>query len=1116
MAITKTAWVQPVISTNGTIGSGEFAAASAGGSDYNAYYVFDADKKNWVNKMNADASIEWYSDVSLEISSITIDSSDGYLPASGKLQYSDDNVSWTDCGSWTDTSGSLTATIVVDSSAGNHKYWKITSAGKSTAHPSNNADISNITITAQQVVDDSINLCPQTYADKVSQLSYFQGATGTETTDAAYTHTGNAFSPAATIRYDIPVCTGLNRMIVEFDCFTTTAIDSSNIRIYSLNHNIDFWGASQTNIATDGSRRVTGANSITAGAIHHFKYVIHSDVVGKIDLYVDGNLESTYTGNVLNGQPPLYIQIGEGCVKNRYFSNISITGNGIPCKSSYYEIKNMGYLELPHLLSGKKVFAVDFLISTTDTRSYSEDWNCPLLFGDSTKGYNSGDINIGVRDSKLYYHDGLGSETGGSMLRTDTVLTDGTPHRITAIADGTKVTFYHNGAAYSQTMPTSIAIADIPLYFGSGAENGIRTTMHFYEARVWNKAIDAADIGKEITGTEADLIAYYDGSTDGTKLVDKSANKNDGIVHPGYIARIKPKTWVLWQHDTAHAVSICADTHRETVEYPGINADTHRKLWRDDGMNVNLDTRRAVSNTLALAADSRRVVNNSLAKISADTHREVGCSTTIKADTRRSLERHIDNINADTCIKIPVDMSQPGSGLQNITINLTSGVLSDTFQLTTTQHFEVLDAIKGKILDYDYSYVAEEVQWQGLVQTVQGMHDVDKLLYTPFKFETPKETWWASKHCWEMAAALKKKYVHAFEDFCPSSNMNGVDASYQNIIGNLFSWTDRLPRRKVNAYILNDTMYVIQRGMEQNKIDISSTEHTVPTIDHKLIRSTWTAEGNVEAETETTDYHLHIGAMTFSGTISGSTTTCTYEDGLLTSESNPNSTTTYSYDAVWQLLRSQSTINYKDGSTVDITYEYSYMIENIPGEEKKVGDDAGKESWEVDSDMYLCASYEVDTDAKGHKSTKDTFYSYCGNGMWEQAQYQDGEFQGSSIGQGKPGSTPSRFLQEEAHDYDWEVPNTNRHRKSLYDGTFPVTGDGFLEKLCKELLAMDRNIEETVRIDVYHCDHMINFNDLVTLDGKEYHLESNEITQTPRELKQSLTLIRWFKRSDVA
>ena len=775
------------------------------------------------------------------------------------------------------------------------------------------------------------------------------------------------------------------------------------------------------------------------------------------------------------------------------------------------ELKNEGYIELPHLLAGKKVFTIDVLISTTDTRSFADDWDCPLLCGAMTPGYNSGDIGIGVRDSKLIYHDGLGSETGSSMLRTDTNIADGAQHRITVIADGQNVTVYHNGTAYAQTMPTSKAVADIPLYIGAGSENNLKTAMKLFEARFWNKAIAAAEIGRDITGAEADLIAYYDATTSGTKLVDKSTNKNDGTIHPGYVARIKPRMWVLWQHDTAHALSILADTRRETIESLGINADTHRKLWRDDGLNVNLDTRRAVSNTLALTADAKRVVTNSLSKIAADTNREVGCSTTVRADTVRHIQRHIDNINADTARKVPVDISQPGSGLQNITINLSAGLLSDTFQLTTTNHFEVLDAIRGKILDYEYSYVAEEVQWQGLVQTVQGMYDVDKLLYTPYKIKTGSEKWKADKYCSMIAGATQKKLICEFDNFEPSANMNGTEMSYQDLIGTLFSWTDRLPRRKVNAYIRNDTMYVIQRGREQNKIDISSTEHTVPDITHKIIRSTWSAEGDVSADTETNDYHLHIGAMTFSGTISGKSSTCTYDDGLLTSESNPNSSTSYSYDAVWQLLRSQSTENYKDGSTVDITYEYSFLIEDT-GEEKEAGSDAGKESWETDSDMYLCASFEVDTDKNGHKSYKDTYYSYCGNGMWEQAQYQDGEFQGSSIGQGKPGSTPSRFLQEQAHDYD--STGGGGHRKSIYDGSFPVQGEDFLKQLCNELLDMDRNIEETVKLDVYHYGHMIDFNDLITLDGKEYHLESNEITQTPREMKQSLTLIRWFKRSD--
>lgn len=141
-------WVQPTLSSNGTWGVSPVSVRSGGGADSNAYVVFskNTSSSSYCNKVNEGAWIEFYVNDTIEIDTLEIVSNDRYLPSSGKLQYSDDGVTYVDCGTWTDTSGSVRATITVTRNVGKHPIWRICSLGRASAHPASNADISLVNI----------------------------------------------------------------------------------------------------------------------------------------------------------------------------------------------------------------------------------------------------------------------------------------------------------------------------------------------------------------------------------------------------------------------------------------------------------------------------------------------------------------------------------------------------------------------------------------------------------------------------------------------------------------------------------------------------------------------------------------------------------------------------------------------------------------------------------------------------------------------------------------------------------------------------------------------------------------------------------------------------------
>ena len=76
--------------------------------------------------------------------------------------------------------------------------------------------------------------------------------------------------------------------------------------------------------------------------------------------------------------------------------------------------------------------------------------------------------------------------------------------------------------------------------------------------------------------------------------------------------------------------------------------------------------------------------------------------------------------------------------------------------------------------------------------------------------------------------------------------------------------------------------------------------------------------------------------------------------------------------------------------------------------------------------------------------------------------------------------------------------------------SFPVEEDSILEELANEIKWLNRKIKETVTLDIYNYNHVVDFTERIKFRGQEYYLVSNIIKQTVRELKQSVTMARWY------
>lgn len=567
----------------------------------------------------------------------------------------------------------------------------------------------------------------------------------------------------------------------------------------------------------------------------------------------------------------------------------------------------------------------------------------------------------------------------------------------------------------------------------------------------------------------------------------------------------------------AFPVSKDSDTARNHSGLATHDIDTERKVVRAIGkVVIDFDT-------------MRRPATHELAD--TDTLKNVVYGDSADIDTSRIVKGNISS-DFDTARYIPC--TTQGLNPSKVSISLQRGTLSDTFQITTPYDMALESTITGKLLDFDYKFLVYESNGRGLMRTMTGMYDIDKLLYMPFNYRVNRRNATAKDHARRIAELIGKQLIIGIDDFIPDDTHERPSATIQDLMSAFFGWMGNLPQRWINVFLRGDKLYIIQRGHELNTIDITNTHHSRPAIDKHLMRSVWCGAEN----TRTRSLHIsspydendkddngenvnEMGEVPFSGTISFGSASCTYSGGLLTKEvttmQNGKSETNYSYSGGYITNKNTKvTTNGESGSEetqTDTNYSYA---------------SAGNE-------LYIATETETVTQktngSETDKTVRTTQHVFLGNNWYGTATYVDGEFQGSVVSQGKPGGKTTPYTVKMAnwslhnlkgqslHDWlksKWGAINqeidkeTTIHGTALFDTSFPVKDRDTLIALTKDIEWLNRKTEERLTMDIWQYPHLIDFTDRVRYNGHDYYLESNEVTQTPRELKQSVTLVRWY------
>ena len=522
------------------------------------------------------------------------------------------------------------------------------------------------------------------------------------------------------------------------------------------------------------------------------------------------------------------------------------------------------------------------------------------------------------------------------------------------------------------------------------------------------------------------------------------------------------------------------------------------------------DTSRRLNTSIAMRADTLRDIR--IVKkitVTSDTERRIGRCESALVDTKRTLVKQ-SRIVADTKIEIPhmlIYAEFRERGIRSFSVTLGELSLSDNIQLETVNPLPIGACVEGRVMDYAFRFLVEETSQRGIVQSVKGTYSKDTLLYTPIHIYVERAK--VSRYAAEISSALGLRLHRLTDDFTPSQNFEGSGMTYHDFIAALFGWTAKLPQRQINVFIRGDTLHIIQRGMEESVIDITNWPHAQPTIERKLVRSVWHSANNNHESGAHND--ADTVPVPFTGTISFHEISRTYSNGFLVRETNENGYSTYTYDG--EYLAEKRTHNV-DGSTSRTDYAYAstgrdvYLFKEWERTTEPVND--GKKHTEYD--------WEDWSNEKG--TERITYHAPLGYGWYATTVYVDGALEGSSLSQGKPGGKASQFTVEQSnlslgahYASDDTLPYS-----SLIDTEFPVVGADYLRVLTREIEWLNRKTQETVTLEIRariqngvpDIDHIVDFTERIRFEGHEYFLQSNMVELTPRLLRQTIKMVRWY------
>lgn len=493
-----------------------------------------------------------------------------------------------------------------------------------------------------------------------------------------------------------------------------------------------------------------------------------------------------------------------------------------------------------------------------------------------------------------------------------------------------------------------------------------------------------------------------------------------------------------------------------------------------------------------------------------DTFRNVLRTVDLDCDTVRTMPHKIFlSVIADTPYNLLansadiIDVPEDNEDLQSFEISINELQLTDVVTFSSVSNFNILEQVTGQFRDYKFNIRIESIQERGILFSCQCCSDIDEILYTQMNYKIPADEQWhwadgspevygvpdstykkpektppqaeASVHASHIAAVLSKKCVMRFSNFVSTVDVEELGVTYNDLIRSIFGWTSRIPHKLINCYLRDDTLYVIQRGRENNVVDLTGTTFEIVSRDKSLVRTFWGNE--VWSKTETKSERVGWEKI--------------YDEDDYKTKTSSDGNVKYSYND--EDLVTHTTIYNNDGSTTYIDYQYTTLSNG-----RKV----------LESETH--STYK-DGNRTDYQQIQHT---YLGQGQSHVRAFDEGgEYLGSDIGQSKGDDRVTPWGKYTSRVYQGVYKDKERTIYGLvgFDTSFPVDGDETLKEITSEIKWLNRKTMEVVTINLFDFPHVIDFNDRILLEGNEYFLKSNTTIQNKRIVnKQTLSIVRWY------
>lgn len=598
------------------------------------------------------------------------------------------------------------------------------------------------------------------------------------------------------------------------------------------------------------------------------------------------------------------------------------------------------------------------------------------------------------------------------------------------------------------------------------------------------------------------------------------------------------------------AIAVQYDIKRYISNFEINNSIAKRII--DKTMTISYDVQRDLAQYISIVSDFdlKRYVYKHIS-LSSDTFRKQGYLTKWNFSTKVIQNGSIE-IKFDTLAQALKNISwqngqvvQPkGMRLINAAISIQENTISDNISMDLMFGSMLpKDRISGNILDYYYDFMVKTTSitdkklsitsmtaWKILTHSLVRYPDFDKdgniVVYrdnsssgsqphidssgtniggsTTITFgvsggvdDSKREpTAKASVHFKYLANILGLEPVIMFDDFTPSNGCANQSATCIDLISNFFSWSKEIPWHQINVFIRDKKIYALQRGHEINIVDITDIPHTRPVIQQEPIMI-YKAMAKLLYKNVGYEVDLDIDI----------------EDGDNDNNDNNDNLTYFKTgsadnEMIYDIYNRPAiqTINNADGSHETIKYDYNTNARQITENHTVLKNGEKNDSYNV---------YHTDIGNRNAITSKDI------EGVIENSIANTNNVMGLN-NKWRMVITPS--LGEYYSNYLYQLNdtygNSKKYSSSEENDTLPfsIEDSSLNNKYFKEISEYcNQRIKETVTLDlitsvnngISEYKHIIDFRDKIILAGCEYYLVSNNVSISPKELKQSLVLVRW-------